>query len=101
MNKMNLFTVSFSLLVTIFLIIAFMITIENSTSSITSSPFVPYSYAQNDDATDIPLQQEEVNSSSYPSDSRLYDSGCVYYDKANRTIHLCGGSTNLSTIDQA
>jgi parallel beta-helix repeat protein len=100
MNKMSLLTVSFSLLVTIFLILAFPIAIENSTSSITSRPIVPYAYAQNDDATDIPMQQDQVNSSSYPADSMLYDGGCVYYDKANRTIHICGGSTNLSTIDQ-
>jgi parallel beta-helix repeat protein len=100
MNKMSLFTVSFSLLVTIFLVIVFLITFENSTSSLTLSPFVRYSYTQSDDTTDIPLQQEQVNSSLYQSDSGLYDSGCVYYDQANRTIHLCGGSTNLSTINQ-
>jgi parallel beta-helix repeat protein len=100
MNRMSLFTFCFSLFVTIFLIMTCLITVDNPTSSFTSSPIIRYSYAQNDDTTDIPLQQAQVNSSSYTSNSGLYDSGCVYYDSANRTIHLCGGSTNLSTIDQ-
>jgi parallel beta-helix repeat protein len=100
MNRMSLFTFCSSLFVTIFLIIFFFITADNLTSYFSSSPIIQFSYAQNDDTTDIPLQQEQVNSSSYPSDSGIYDSGCVFYDKTNRTIHLCGGSTNLSTINQ-
>ena len=78
MIRMGLCTISFSFSVTIFLIIMWMITFYNATSFFSMNPIMSYS----------------------SPNSGLYDSGCVYYDSANRTIHLCGGSTNLSSIDR-
>ena len=78
MIRMSLCTISFSFSVTIFLIIMWLITFDNATSFFSMNPIMSYS----------------------SPNSGLYDNGCVYYDSANRTIHLCGGSTNLSSIDR-
>jgi parallel beta-helix repeat protein len=67
-----------------------------------------------DDATNYTNDEEEgvrnaklvshettlLNSTSYPSFSGITDNSCINYDSANRTIYLCGGSTNLSTINR-
>jgi parallel beta-helix repeat protein len=100
MNKMSLCPISFSLYVTLFLIMTWLITIDNATSFFIASPITSYS-TQVNDATDIPIQRVSVNSSLYPANSGIQDNSCIYYDSANRTIHICGGSTNLSSIDRS
>lgn len=52
-------------------------------------------------------QRQEIrntppNSSSSEAPPSLFhnDNSCILYDRANLTISLCGGSTNLSTINQ-
>ena len=46
------------------------------------------------------LETTLLNSTSYPSFSGFTNNSCINYDSANRTIYLCGGSTNLSTINR-
>ena len=46
------------------------------------------------------LETTLLNSTSYPSFSGVTNNSCINYDSANRTIYLCGGSTNLSTINR-
>jgi parallel beta-helix repeat protein len=100
MNKMRLCPASFSLYVTISLIMTWLVTIDNAMSFLTVGPNISNT-TQNNAATDIPIHQAPLNSSSYPSNSGLHDNSCVYYDSVNSTIHLCGGSTNLSSIDRS
>jgi parallel beta-helix repeat protein len=83
-----------------FLILTWLIAIDTATSFFTVSPIISYSSIENNDTVDIPIRQTPLNSSSYPPNSGLNTNNCVYYDSTNRTIHLCGGSTNLSSIDR-
>ena len=48
------------------------------------------------------IKNAPLNSSSPKASPSLFnnDNTCVLYDRANLTISLCGGSTNLSTINQ-
>jgi parallel beta-helix repeat protein len=46
------------------------------------------------------LETTLLNSTSYPSFSGFTNNSCIKYDSANRTIYLCGGGTNLSTINR-
>ena len=100
MNRMSLCPASFSRYATIFLIMTWLITIDIATPFFTSSSIISNS-TQNNFTTKIPIQQAPLNSSSYSSNSGLHDNSCVYYDSANRTIHLCGGSANLSSINRS
>ena len=127
MNRINLRHISFSSSITIILIIIWLITIDNATSLFVATPIIGYSFLNND-TTNVPTQQtvginhvkngtydftsynnseeERIgdttipNSLSSSSVSGPDNNSCVYYDSPNRTIYLCGGSTNLSTIDR-
>ena len=48
----------------------------------------------------VSLETTPLNSTSYPSFSGVTNKSCVNYDSVNHTIYLCGGSTNLSTINR-
>jgi parallel beta-helix repeat protein len=48
----------------------------------------------------VSLETTPLNSTSYPSFSEVTNKSCVNYDSVNHTIYLCGGSTNLSTINR-
>jgi parallel beta-helix repeat protein len=100
MNRMSLCPISFSLYVVTSLILTWLIAIDSATSLFTMSPIISFSSIENNNTVDIPIRQTPLNSSLYPTNSGLNTNSCVYYDSANRTIHLCGGSTNLSSIDR-
>jgi hypothetical protein len=46
------------------------------------------------------LERTPLNSTSFQSFSGVTNKSCVNYDSVNRTIYLCGGSTNLSSINR-
>ncbi|MGB7677600.1 MAG: right-handed parallel beta-helix repeat-containing protein, partial [Nitrososphaeraceae archaeon] len=48
----------------------------------------------------VSIETTPLNSTSFPSFSGVTNKSCVNYDSVNHTIYLCGGSTNLSTINR-
>jgi parallel beta-helix repeat protein len=53
-----------------------------------------------DDAIFVSLATTSSNSTLTPLSSGLSNNSCINYDSVNRTINLCGGSTDLSMINQ-
>jgi parallel beta-helix repeat protein len=144
MNKISLRLIGFYSSIMIFLIVIWLMSIDNATSLFIASPIISYSSIQDNDTYNIPMQQmaginhtinntfdvtinntydvrssknideEEsvrnpkldtlettlLNSTSYPSFYVFTNNSCINYDSANRTIYLCGGGTNLSTINR-
>jgi parallel beta-helix repeat protein len=53
-----------------------------------------------DDAVFVSLATTSSNSTLTPLSSEFNNNSCINYDNFNRTINLCGGSTDLSTINR-
>ena len=53
-----------------------------------------------DDAIFVSLAGTSSNSTLTPLSSEINNNSCINYDNVNRTINLCGGSTDLSMINR-
>jgi mannuronan 5-epimerase len=53
-----------------------------------------------DDATFVSIATTSSNSTLTPLSSEFNNNSCINYDNINRTINLCGGSTDLSIINR-
>jgi mannuronan 5-epimerase len=65
-----------------------------------ASKIISYTKDRADDAISVSLATTSSNSTLTPLASGFNNNSCINYDNVNRTINLCGGSTDLSMINR-